>query len=76
MVENQMINLLECLTWIRISMAGGDPYSYQKVQGVDQFEKVIKNINNLSKAKDNFKLNTNYILLTITPEKLCIYKNL
>ena len=70
-VESKMINLLENLTWIRISMAGGDSNSYQKVQGVDQFEKVIINISNLSKAKNNLKLNTNIgIRILITKDNL------
>lgn len=39
------------LSWIRISMAGGDRASYEEIQGVDQFDLVIRNVKFLSDVK-------------------------
>ena len=65
------------LTWIRISMAGGDPESYKKVQGVDQFQKVIDNIKLLNNEKEklNGKLNIG-IRILITPDNINSLSNL
>ena len=41
--ERNVDTIIENLQWIRISMAGGDAESYSKVQGVDQFEKIVSN---------------------------------
>jgi len=59
-------DLNENLTWIRVSMAGGDAASYQKVQGVDQFDKIVNNLKLLyeEKKKLNSKLNIGVRILT------------
>ena len=64
-------DLNENLTWIRVSMAGGDALSYQKVQGVDQFQKIINNLKLLNdeKKKLNSKLNIGVRILT-TPDNI------
>lgn len=43
--------LAKSLAWIRVSAAGGDADSYQAVQGVDHFDKVVNNIRLLQQAK-------------------------
>ena len=43
--------LCDILSWIRISMAGGDRDSYKEIQGVDQFDLVIRKIDLLSQRK-------------------------
>ena len=40
--------LIDNLNWIRVSVSGGDSESYNKVQGKDHFERVIKNISMIS----------------------------
>ncbi|MGQ4827615.1 radical SAM protein, partial [Enterococcus faecalis] len=44
--------LVDNLSWVRVSMAGGDPESYKAVQGVDHFDRVIANIGLLTKARN------------------------
>ena len=52
--------LVDNLNWIRISVSGGDAESYNKVQGKDHFERVIKNIfmisNEKIKKRSNIKI--------------------
>jgi len=61
----------ENLQWIRISMAGGDRESYQQVQGVDQFDLVLKNIILLSEQKSLQKSNLNIGIRTlVTPNNI------
>ena len=69
--QKKVEDLNRNLTWIRISMAGGDPESYQKVQGVDQFQKVIENIKLLNDEKkiQKGKLNIGVRIL-ITPSNI------
>jgi len=63
--------LLNSLQWIRFSMAGGDSESYRKVQGVDQFELVMKNIEYLCKRKKELESNLNIGIRTlVTPENI------
>jgi GTP 3',8-cyclase len=63
--------LIENLQWIRFSLAGGDAESYKKVQGVDQFELIVKNIELISKRKHELKSNLNIGIRTlVTPENI------
>ncbi|MBI2063441.1 MAG: radical SAM protein [Candidatus Yanofskybacteria bacterium] len=48
-------SLSELLTWVRISMAGGDRASYRDIQGVDQFDMVIEKIRLLSQIKKRMR---------------------
>ena len=69
--EKNVDVLIKNLQWIRISLAGGDAKSYSKVQGVDQFDKVVNNIKLLSKRKENLKSNINIGIRTlVTPENI------
>ena len=69
--EKNVDTLIKNLQWIRISMAGGDAESYAKVQGVNQFEKVVNNIKLLSKRKEELKSNINIGIRTlVTPENI------
>ena len=52
-------------------MAGGDAESYSKVQGVDQFEKIVSNLKLLSKKKAEIDPNFNIGVRTlVTPDNL------
>ncbi len=63
--------LIDNLQWIRISMAGGDKQSYENVQGVDQFNKVVSNIQLLSKRKMELNSSINVGIRTlVTPENI------
>ena len=69
--------LLKNLSWIRVSMAGGDAESYKAVQGVDQFEKVIKNVGELSSEKFISKSSLNIgIRILVTPKNIKSLNNL
>ena len=69
--------LVKNLQWIRISMGGGDRESYKSVQGVDDFEKVIDNLKNLSEIKERGKNNFNMgVRVLVTKENLNSLTNL
>ena len=69
--EKKIKQLNEDLTWIRISMAGGDPKSYQKVQGVNQFQKVIDNLKLIYDEKISQKSQLNIgVRVLITPNNI------
>jgi len=75
--EDNASKMIKCLTWIRISMGGGDKESYHKVQGVNQFERVIKNIKILSDTKTKEKSSLNIgIRVLVTKENLQSLANL
>ena len=57
--------LIKNLQWIRFSLAGGDAESYKKVQGVDQFELIIKNIELISKRKNDLNSDLNIGIRTL-----------
>ena len=69
--ERNVDTFLENLQWIRFSMAGGDRESYKKVQGVDQFELIMKNLKLLSKRKEELKSDLNIGIRTlVTPDNV------
>ena len=69
-------DFIDNLQWIRISMAGGDSDSYKKVQGVDQFDLILKNIELLSKRKKEKNSNLNIGVRTlVTPENVYSLEN-
>jgi cyclic pyranopterin phosphate synthase len=47
LTSSNIDSVLETHTWVRISMAGGEPIGYRAVQGVDHFDRVIRNIDTL-----------------------------
>ena len=68
--------LIDNLQWIRISMAGGDRESYQKVQGVDQFDLIVKNVKLLSNRNKEKNGNLNIGIRTlVTPENIHTLEN-
>jgi len=68
--------LIKKLQFIRISMAGGDKESYSRVQGVDQFEKVLENIKLLSDKKKELNSNIKIGIRTlVTPENISTLEN-
>lgn len=75
--EKNVGTLLDSLQWIRFSVAGGDRESYHKVQGVDQFERVITNLRLLvqKKKEQDSKLHMGVRTL-VTPENLSSIHNL
>lgn len=69
--ERNVEKYVKNLQWIRISMAGGDKESYRKVQGVDQFDLIIKNIEILSDKKEELESNLNIGIRTlVTPDNV------
>lgn len=44
LMERHADSIASSHQWVRVSMAGGDEQSYRKVQGVDDFNKVLNNI--------------------------------
>ncbi len=50
--------LLKQLVFLRISMAGGNRKAYQKVQGRDDFDKVINNLKRIGDLKKKIKSKT------------------
>ena len=50
--------LLKQLTFLRISMAGGNREAYKKVQGRDDFELVIDNLSRIGERKKQMKSKT------------------
>ncbi len=69
--EKNIDTLVKNLQWVRISLAGGDAKSYAKVQGVDQFDKVVNNIKLLSKRKKDLESSINIGIRTlVTPENI------
>ncbi len=69
--------LVQNLKWIRISLAGGDKESYKKVQGVDQFERIIRNIKILSEKKVDLNSNLNIgVRVLVTPDNINCIENL
>jgi MoaA/NifB/PqqE/SkfB family radical SAM enzyme len=74
--ERNVDSLIDNLQWIRISLAGGDRESYKKVQGVDQFDLILKNIKLLAKRKTERKSNLNIGVRTlVTPENITTLEN-
>jgi len=72
-----VFQLNHSLQWIRISMGGGNKDSYAKVQGVDQFERVIDNIKLLVKTKVETKNNLNIgIRVLVSKDNLNNIENL
>jgi len=69
--------LAKNLTWIRVSAAGGDLHSYERVQGINHFDKVMKNVGLLHYAKQalNSKINIG-IRMLVTPENIQSVHNL
>jgi len=69
--ERNVEKFLENLQWIRFSMAGGDRESYKKVQGVDQFDLIMKNIKLLSDKKQELSQQMNIGIITlVTPDNI------
>lgn len=76
-VHKYIDEILYNLKWIRISLAGGNSNSYKEVQGVDQFDKVIKNIILLSNEKKNRNSNLNIgIRVLVTQNNINSLENL
>ncbi len=78
LIRSSNVEILNrCLDWIRISMAGGDRESYQAVQGVDHFEKVLNNVRLLLETRRAMKGKLNIgIKILVTPKNLHSLENL
>ena len=75
--ERNVNEYIDNLQWIRFSIAGGDKESYQKVQGVDQFDKIMNNLTLLAKRKTERKSNLNIGVRTlVTPENIHAITNM
>jgi radical SAM protein with 4Fe4S-binding SPASM domain len=63
--------LVRDLTWVRVSMGGGDAASYARVQGTEHFERVLENVARLLRIRDAAGEELNVGLRTlVTPENL------
>jgi MoaA/NifB/PqqE/SkfB family radical SAM enzyme len=60
------------LQWIRVSMAGGDKESYEAVQGLDHFDRVITNISLLRAASSTLNIG---VRILVTPQNLSSLNN-
>ncbi|WP_019530919.1 radical SAM protein [Dasania marina] len=70
-------SLVKHLTWIRISIAGGDQESYEKVQGINHFEKIIGNIALMQATKEQMAGRVNIgARMLVTPENVTSVPNL
>ena len=77
MLEGKEGDIIENLQWIRVSMGSGDPGSYKLIEGVDHFDKVINNINTLSKLKNDRKSDFNIgIRIRVTKDNLASLINI
>ncbi|EKE06080.1 MAG: radical SAM protein [uncultured bacterium] len=69
--ESNVENLVDNVTWIRVSAAGGNSEAYRNVQGVDQFDKVMSNLELLSKVKRKKKSALNIgVRMLVMPENV------
>ena len=59
--------LAKNLQWVRISMAGGDKESYEAVQGLDHFDRVLTNIALLRATSKSLNIG---IRILVTPKNL------
>ena len=59
--------LADNLQWIRVSMAGGDKESYEEVQGLDHFDRVMTNIALLRAASSTLNIG---VRILVTPKNL------
>ncbi len=78
MIRGRLIPLLcESASWVRISMGGGDAKSYEAVQGVDQFDRILGNVKALCthKAQTGSGLNIGVRIL-VTRENLASLDNI
>lgn len=64
--------LAQNLQWIRVSMAGGDKESYEAVQGLDHFDRVMTNISLLRAASSNLNIG---VRILVTPKNLYSLNN-
>ena len=70
-------SLVRSLTWVRVSMAGGDAPSYSKVQGVDHFQRVISNLALLSDTRKRLGLALNIgVRMLCTPDNIATVRGL
>ena len=53
------------LKWVRVSMAGGTRESYKKVQGIDHFDRVIRNLKMLASKEENNSLRVGVRMLVL-----------
>lgn len=47
--------LLDCCSWIRVSLDAGSPQMHKKIHGIGDFAKVVKGIRNLTSLKNKIK---------------------
>lgn len=70
-VENNVQMLLKNINWIRVSVAAGERETYSKIQGKDEYNKVINNLKLLSEYKEKLDLSVNIgVRMLITDENI------
>lgn len=69
--------LLEQLVWLRVSMSGGTVQQYKEMHGVDDFEKVIRNMKRISERRSALHSDTTLgISMVVKPGSLHSIMNL
>ena len=85
-LDNDMVlaHVLDTQDWVRISLDAGTRKTYQKVHGVDHWDKVIANITNLVKMRDEMgskcTIGIGFVASsknwdTLTPSRIKLIKN-
>lgn len=60
---DKIISVVDCLTFIRVSLDAASKETYKKIHGVDTFEKVIQNIRNIVKVNSGIKIGIGYLIV-------------
>jgi len=73
--DKNMKTILDCFTWVRISVCASNRELYKKIHGVDKFDLVIENISKLIKLKKdkNYKTTIGIQMVVINENKENIY---
>lgn len=75
--ERNVDEYIDNLQWIRFSISGGDRESYNKVQGVNQFDKILDNLRLISRRKTEKESNLNIGVRTlVTPDNVHTLTNM
>jgi len=53
-INNFMDEILDCLTWVGVSIDASNKATYEKIKGKDMFDKVITNVNELVNRRGKF----------------------
>lgn len=63
--EEKMTTALEACVWLRFCLGAGDREGYKKLHGVDRFDTVVQNVENLLEIRDKKNLKCDVGLQTV-----------